>query len=875
MGKRPSWFTDWSPFLGVVLGLLFSLTSSAEEIPGVLSFSTAPVFRCGDHSANSCPEYLSERLSNLTEYRMGMRSPYQRCEDKEEFNTQEIFKGLISTELDREFFDHDILSAGSDLRSYTSEETGSGLACFRRQDVGREGLELYEAFMADAYARCETAPNPDFCRKQYKTTEVSQNTRSIMVADNYLSHLKLRTGLEESMRSMNLIGQMYDEEGLSGLNCDETPYPVSGRLCHTLKADTCQTKQTAKTTLEQKQHHTKLTMMKLRELQLEIDGAMETLEQYQDPLLGIRHKEDIDIARQKIQAANAKMTLYKTNAPWVEGEEFKKFQERMNQAFESGNEEEFERLSNEALKTQMLANRENLLKQANDFQKAAFCLRGAEDCDREDTDKIIATTPKLNLDELDIPNRDLFKFTQCLEEEAVHVNFNENLVGEIILGAGLTIASFVVPPLGIARVAQLGTQVVRGASGISRLRGAGGLVATAGVAAADVMFAAQSFEEAVNQCSSESTEVVSFNESASPIGEVSCQRETGAVSARVSHIPNSCMSSILFASLDAIPFAAFATSSAMTVAKRARAGRLPIAESAEFPADVIQRNLRLNDTDRLEAARRLGITTTPSERADAILRSHNHFGPRDTTNPSDFAFGSQGRRAWLQFELGKSGDELERLMHAYTQSEIAEKSRILGRARFSPEERRLCLASGVCGNPSPGPTRVFSEGGAEEVFELVRAMKANHSPGSCKATCELVAHRVFQNTADGFDVGDAVRLDVYNHNMLHYHIRIVKEDGTEGIIDPTVYQFFNIGDPDSMPIFTGSKDDLIRLIETNRVDPGFRPGRFKDILENRSSEEIYDLLFGQATKNDSLSGERLQLRPDPVDPSLSIPEHAR
>jgi hypothetical protein len=548
--------------------LVYAYPALSTDINGFLQNATSFQYNCETGAPDQCPEYLSERLYNFTGHRMLQSDPYERCMRRDEFNQGNVFDNLIPGLVDSSFHDNDLLHNGGQTRDF-------GEGCIKRYGNDQEGFDFVESKVIELVERCETG-NPSFtpsCLQNVPILRKSYNTQTIAVADNYLSHLKLRTGIEESLRSVSLIDMMYGENVLENQDCSEMPYPQSYQVCVNKKLNTCQETAFATQMKSDQLDLTKNTLKKLRELKFNgrlIKREINDTSHFNNSSEELQKINDLF---KQLDALDEQEALYTAQAPWIEAPEFKKYRNRINESFDAENEVEFNRLTDEALKLQMLANRDVINTQVNEYKVAALCLRGVGRCKRNDTDSIIRKAPRINLENLDIPHKNTLDFAQCLEDEAINVNFNENLITEIAIGAGLTIASIVIPPLGIARVAQLGGRVVTGATRVAKLRAASAVAASAGVFTGDLYYASESFQDAINQCSITSESSIEFDDSVIPTSSVNCARENHGLRARAQNLPTSCVSSVLFASLDAIPFASFVSSSALTAARTLRVSR--------------------------------------------------------------------------------------------------------------------------------------------------------------------------------------------------------------------------------------------------------------------------------------------------------------
>ena len=133
------------------------------------------------------------------------------------------------------------------------------------------------------------------------------------------------------------------------------------------------------------------------------------------------------------------------------------------------------------------------------------------------------------------------------------------------------------------------------------------------------------------------------------------------------------------------------------------------------------------------------------------------------------------------------------------------------------------------------------------IRNALRGVHGSAKVGSCKAHCETVAGLIFVKT-DG-----AVRPDLYSVDAFHYHLRVPRQGA---IIDPTLYQFFQISSDSDVPVFVGSRDSLIS--ELNRLVSQY--GINQEVLTVATAstgEEMYQRLWGPARLK--VSGARLYL----------------
>lgn len=509
-------------------------------------------------------------------------------------------------------------------------------------------------------------------RQQKKAHERNQDLNSVLVADNYLAQLRLRTGSEESLRSMAMLDHMVGREPIEEVDCEQMAHAQTQELCGSLKEDRCEIKSNAMKTKASMLELTKKTLLKLRELNLKKS-------MHQTGRGGTEKRRKL----------NAEMEVYREMIPWAKGDEFKQIMPELTKALENSNEANFDKLIEQGFDAQMRANRELMASKFKNFQHGKDCLLETEVCKEPDLTEILKDAPYPDLSNL--PHKEHFEFLRCLETQAIESDSNDELAGHIALNVGLTVASLAFPPLGVTRLAHIGVMASR-AGGLARLAGAGVLNGV------DRLYALDAFMDAYGSCKADHREV-KFHQPLPTGAQVQCEQEKSHLAASLNFAPSNCMQEIIFASVDLIPFAAFASRQGLEVAiKGYRAKRATPAGRTYFSEADININRLRKDNNRLKEATRLGIVTTDNpQSAGAVLRSHNHFGPKGGMDPELYKFGTEARKMWLSEQLGYKGAALKHYLTQYTPAELNEKARILRKAGLSPKQIQDCLASGICG----------------------------------------------------------------------------------------------------------------------------------------------------------------------------------
>lgn len=491
-----------------------------------------------------------------------------------------------------------------------------------------------------------------------------------LVADNYYAHLRLRTGMEEGLKSLNLIDSMLDNENMSDQNCSSFSYEQTSELCQNLKEDRCQTRALAQ---QKKQDHIQLTrnvLLRDREINLQADELEDQRLRLQRDLslTQMLPESDEKFARireltRQIEGIDPELTnlgeesdALRSLTPWIDQSAFSNVLGRneLTRLIVDGNEGALNEAIASAYEAQLRANREVISRTIDEFKEGDQCLRSQEGCDRRRDvrriDEILSKAPHPNVEGL--PLEDNFQFLQCLHQEADDIRGRRQLRRQLALAGGLTIAGFLVPPLGVAGRAAMIANAMRTTAGAARV------IANAAMAAADIGFAAQSISDAYQACSSPSGEV-QFDRPTPSSGNLNCEALTGEINTRTTYAPSRCVSSILFAGLDVIPLASFATLNAV------RAARVQRGTSPE--RQMVLATASLSDSDRLRLIQE-SYPQLSEIQHQAIMNAHH--------NPSC-------------------------AVYTCTTAQLRRKAEILEEAGIPREIRREIMQRGIAGSPPP------------------------------------------------------------------------------------------------------------------------------------------------------------------------------
>ena len=541
--------------------ILFYLISAAalSQFGDELNSSMSPAYNCNDQITQECPPFLNERTEYLTDRGFwDSRTPAQRCLEREEFRPISQLFAVSARELDSSLHDHSATYNGGILAAY-------GSSCFE----GRRGeiTDLTQRFELINERCTNNSGLPQSCSAVTEAAMAHEIEPNVRVADNYLSHLKLRSAQEEALRSINSIGSLLGESTAMDIECSSVGYSQTQQLCQTLKTDQCQLRAQATEARAGHLSFTKEVLKSYRAIELEKHQLMSDSSGIQGMALASR-QEEVRENMDRYQELDDHLNDLMARVPWITGEAFKEhlnFNSRaFNRLFDDDNETEFNRLVEQGFDAQMRSNRDNLTSQVRDYTVAANCLRGSGNCEEDDFRETLALTPNVDLENINLasPHKSQLAFAQCMNQDAMERDDRTGLVSSIVIGTGLTVASIFVPPLGIARAVQFGNAAIRAGQGIRTAASLAGrnlnrAPMSFGFLMGDAAYLGAGVADAVGVCAEGERNDIEFENSAVPLESAPrCTDEGIRLQTRYQNIPSGCAASVMFAGLEAAPFGA-------------------------------------------------------------------------------------------------------------------------------------------------------------------------------------------------------------------------------------------------------------------------------------------------------------------------------
>lgn len=136
----------------------------------------------------------------------------------------------------------------------------------------------------------------------------------------------------------------------------------------------------------------------------------------------------------------------------------------------------------------------------------------------------------------------------------------------------------------------------------------------------------------------------------------------------------------------------------------------------------------------------------------------------------------------------------------------------------------------------PGTTRHTITRSNDRLQLALASAQASAKPGSCQAECDTLAGALFVGTGS---VNGGLRADFFQVGSKHYHLRV-----GEQIVDPTVYQFFNVPPGFQGKVLAGPKDRFVAALSELQAKFGY--SRLVDPkLEN--IDQFFEEYWGKAT----------------------------
>ncbi|MDX2023110.1 MAG: hypothetical protein SF187_22940 [Deltaproteobacteria bacterium] len=137
---------------------------------------------------------------------------------------------------------------------------------------------------------------------------------------------------------------------------------------------------------------------------------------------------------------------------------------------------------------------------------------------------------------------------------------------------------------------------------------------------------------------------------------------------------------------------------------------------------------------------------------------------------------------------------------------------------------------------SPGTTRHSVTRSHDRLQAALTSKQASAKPGSCKAECETLGGSLFVETGG---VNGGLRADFYQVDSKHYHLRVGDQ-----LVDPTVYQFFNVPAGFQGSVLAGPKDRFVSALRELHAKFGY--ARIVD-TKVQNVDQFFEEYWGKAT----------------------------
>jgi hypothetical protein len=328
-----------------------------------------------------------------------------------------------------------------------------------------------------------------------KTTEehLGENEKKALTAEYYLSMNRLRTGSQSALETVAAIDSTLGQKPLADRRCDDSRLPGIDDTCRRLQA-CAPSNALAAQAAELDQVLPLVHQLEAKKSQGEATRGLSYLGQAYGGSAAqanaVRAEADAAIGE-----ASKQLQVYKSLYPALDGKEFRKTFDPKKKNTE------------EALRMQLEATRERVIKQLDSYHKGMNCLNSPFSCsaDCEEYPKALAHAPQFRAEAFKSGegatdgDRDVQSYLMAAEcRQGIRTTQKEagDVVKDFAIGAGLTIATAGIGT--VAAGAKAATTVAQG-SRIANLASKAGL-ARAAILGGDLYFAADGVNKAIDQC---------------------------------------------------------------------------------------------------------------------------------------------------------------------------------------------------------------------------------------------------------------------------------------------------------------------------------------------------------------------------------------
>lgn len=646
--------------LTVYSPLLFAETASGRSDTGNSSRQTVALDPGSQHDRNKCPKSLVDWVND----------------DFTDKSTLKVFK-----------FPSEAKACSATVQSYQDYAQKSG------QKTTLDDAEKFSQYLADRYkqvspsmktalSKCNTLPNG-----QDKLVK----TRYYMAMEKFEGY---NNSLVDELAYIDSV--LPGSNGLDQIDCNEQfPFPTTGKRCKDYKA---LKNKACKVTPEQK----------MQQLIRKTYNALHRIDKLE------KAKKECDrksLKPEACQLIQVEITRIETEHPWLQNanhfQDVRQIMKNKSDWFKIFNEDVIKK----KITGYFSENREALKKQYDRSLKHIRCMSYTtvnpdSSCNFEDSRKLLAAIP-------DVPDMSDKKIKQNREYDS-YIEAEKCLVDrgldraqtKAIIDDSVTDVGIVVATAGLGAVAAGGLKVMKGMSGVNRVRGAG--LTTTALASANMY---PGLRSAYTSCLGESTELAKFSNKPEVMSENICPEPQSKLEV-LKDAESSCLTDAILGSADVWPF----VKSLSIVGRTNRAALLANikdpAQRAELEK-ILAKNGQLTAAERTDAANKaLGKNLNETEK-NCILQAHSIGG---------------GKKMRTAATAGWPDEEL------LSQSDLNQKKDKLKSCGFTSVDISILMRTGITGESAikipPGADDYFRkrmkvafdiDPSLEQVDALVRA----------------------------------------------------------------------------------------------------------------------------------------------------------